>query len=91
MRPGRWSLMLPMEVPAVRTARAAVEDWLAGMPAQLRDDARSVVTELVANAVRYGEPPIRLAVGRESRGGRIDVWEDGAKRPFSSPRRARSR
>ena len=80
--------MLPKDVPAVRTARTAVEDWLAGMPAQLRDDARSVVTELVANAVRYGEPPIRLAVERQARGVRIDVSDAGAQRPSYSPRSA---
>ena len=73
--------MLPKDAPAVRTARAATEGWVAGLPRRLRDDARSVVTELVANAVRHGEPPILLKIERTSRGLRIDVADAGAQRP----------
>ena len=69
----------------MRTARAAVEEWLAGSPPRLRDDARSVVTELIGNAVRYGQPPIRLAVERTARGLRIDVADAGARRPTYRP------
>jgi anti-sigma regulatory factor (Ser/Thr protein kinase) len=79
--PGRWSMQLPKDAPAVRTARTAVGDWLVAAPARLRDDARSVVTELVANAVRYGQPPIRLTIERTARGVRIDVADAGASRP----------
>jgi anti-sigma regulatory factor (Ser/Thr protein kinase) len=78
--------MLPKDVPAVRTARTAVEECLTGMPVQLRDDARSVVTELVANAVRHGEPPIRVTIERQAHGVRIDVSDAGAHRPLYSPR-----
>lgn len=69
----------------MRTARTAVEDWLVGMPAQLRDDARSVVTELVVNAIRHGQPPIHVTIERQARGVRIDVSDAGAARPSFSP------
>jgi anti-sigma regulatory factor (Ser/Thr protein kinase) len=78
--------MLPKDLPAVRTARAAVDEWLAPVPRPLRDDARSVVTELVANAVRHGEPPIQLRIERTARGLRIDVADAGAQRPAYSRR-----
>jgi anti-sigma regulatory factor (Ser/Thr protein kinase) len=74
-----WAIMLPKDAPAVRTARSAVEGWMADAPAGLRDDARSVVTELVSNAVRYGQPPIRLTLERDARGWRIDVTDAGSE------------
>jgi len=43
-----------------------------------------VVTELVGNAVRYGEPPIMLRMERTARGLRIDVPDAGAQRPAYS-------
>jgi anti-sigma regulatory factor (Ser/Thr protein kinase) len=82
--PARWSMMLPKELPAVRTARAAVDAWLTSVPPRLRDDARSIVTELVGNAVRHGEPPIMLRMERTARGLRIDVADAGAQRPAYS-------
>jgi anti-sigma regulatory factor (Ser/Thr protein kinase) len=88
--PTRWSMMLPKDVPAVRTARTAVEAWLEGMPRRLRDDARSVVTELVGNAVLHGQPPIMLKIERTSEGLRIDVADAGVQRPAYA-RAARTR
>jgi anti-sigma regulatory factor (Ser/Thr protein kinase) len=82
--PARWSVLLPKDVAAVRTARAAADEWLGGEPARLRSDARSVVTELVGNAIRHGEPPILLKIERTSRGLRIDVSDAGAQRPTYS-------
>jgi anti-sigma regulatory factor (Ser/Thr protein kinase) len=64
-------LQLPKDAPATRTARAAVAEWLGGVPAESVGAARSVVTELVSNAVRYGRAPIRLLV--EDRGDRIRI------------------
>jgi len=57
--------MLPREPGAARTARAAVENWLASAPAAVRDDARSLVTELVANAIEFGRPPIQVRMERK--------------------------
>lgn len=72
--------MLPQDIGAVRSARAAVDDWLRDAPARTRDDARSVVTELVSNAVRYGRPPIQLKVERQAHDWRIDVADAGNRR-----------
>jgi anti-sigma regulatory factor (Ser/Thr protein kinase) len=80
-------MTLPKDPPAVRTARSAVELWLADAPAQVRGDARSVVTELVSNAVRYGRPPIELRVERKAGGWRIDVTDAGALRAGNAPSR----
>lgn len=72
--------MLPKEAGAVRTARSAVEEWLSDAPPRVRDDARSVVTELVSNAVRYGRPPIHLRIERHPEDWRIDVADAGNRR-----------
>jgi anti-sigma regulatory factor (Ser/Thr protein kinase) len=72
--------MLPQEAGAVRTARTSVEQWLGDAPARVRDDARSVVTELVSNAVRYGRPPIHLGIERHGGEWHIDVADSGNRR-----------
>ena len=74
----RWTLQLPKDLPAVRTARAAVERTLEGAGEQLIDDARSAVTELVSNAVRYGRPPITLSVAFDDGELRVEVQDGGA-------------
>jgi anti-sigma regulatory factor (Ser/Thr protein kinase) len=72
----RWRLQLPKDAPAARTARTAVGEWLAGAPAEATGAARSVVTELVSNAVRFGRAPIGLSV--EDLGDRIRIEVDHA-------------
>src|SRR4051794_15143997 len=65
------SLRLPADESAPGVARAAVDEWLAGMGERLHGDARSLVTELVTHAVRRGSPPIELSL--EHDGGRVRV------------------
>jgi anti-sigma regulatory factor (Ser/Thr protein kinase) len=77
----RWSLQLPKDAPAARTARGAVGEWLAGAPAESVAAARSVVTELVSNAVRYGRAPIGLSVEHLGDRLRIEVTHAGTGRP----------
>ena len=79
--PRRWSLLLPKDVPASRTARSALDDWLSCVDQPTADAARSIVTELVSNAVRFGRPPIRLSVEQRSTCLRIEVSDDGAGAP----------
>jgi len=79
--PHRWSLLLPKDVPASRTARSAVHEWLRGVDQPTVDAARNIVTELVSNAVHFGRPPIRLTVEQRPAGLRIEVSDDGAGRP----------
>lgn len=77
--------MLPGELGAARTARAAVDDWLRDAPADVRADARSIVSELITNAVQHGRPPIQLRVERRASGWHIDVADAGAHRPRRGP------
>ena len=64
----------------MRTARAAVERSLEGAGGRLLDDARSVVTELVSNAVRFGQPPITLSLefDLDAEALRVEVSDGGA-------------
>jgi hypothetical protein len=77
--PTRWSIMLPREPGAARTARAAVENWLASAPATVRDDARSLVTELVANAIEFGRPPIQVRMERKPAYWLLEVADAGVR------------
>jgi len=77
----RWSLQLPKDAPAARTARGAAGEWLAGAPAESLAAARSVVTELVSNAVRYGRAPIGLSIQDLGDRIRIEVTHAGTGRP----------
>jgi anti-sigma regulatory factor (Ser/Thr protein kinase) len=79
----RWSLQPPQDAPAARTARSAVGEWLAGVPAEPVGAARSVVTELVSNAVRYGRAPIQLSIEDLGDRLRIDVEHAGTGRSRS--------
>jgi anti-sigma regulatory factor (Ser/Thr protein kinase) len=76
---GRWTMQLPKDLPAVRTARATVRRWLGDADPSLIRDARSVVTELVSNAVRYGEPPITMTLVLEGDRCRVEVVDSGAR------------
>jgi two-component sensor histidine kinase len=75
------TLQLPLDLPAVRTARRAVNDWLDGAPEELRSSAALVATEMVSNAIRYGRPPIRLELVREDSHVRLVVRDDGGGEP----------
>ena len=77
----RWSLELPRDAPTARAARGAVGDWLSDAPPERLDAARSVVTELVSNAVRYGRAPIGLSVEHLGDRIRIEVTHAGTGRP----------
>jgi len=75
--PLRRSVRLPGDVSAPRVARDAVEKWLCDADPEVRRDARSVVSELVTDALRQGSSPIEVSL--EQRGGwaRIEVADAG--------------
>ena len=75
--PLRRSVRLPGDVSAPRVARDAVEKWLCDADPEVRRDARSVVSELVTDALRQGSSPIEVSL--EQRGGwaRIEVADVG--------------
>ena len=75
------TLQLPLDLPAVRTARRAVKEWLDDAPEELRSNAALVATELVSNAIRYGRPPILLELVREDTHIRMVVRDDGGGEP----------
>jgi anti-sigma regulatory factor (Ser/Thr protein kinase) len=75
----RWTLQLPKDAPAARTARAAVDEWL-GATSEPAGALRSVVTELVSNAVRYGRAPIQLSLEDFGDRIRVEVTDAGAGR-----------
>ena len=68
-----WSetLRLPADASAPALARETLDDWLSEVDADVRRDARSVISELVAHAVQEGASPIELSV--QARGGRARV------------------
>ena len=80
-----WTVRLPENQTTPRVARAAIDEWLPDAEPTVRRAARSVVTELVANAVAQGRPPIELSV--EQRGGRarIEVSDAGQRRGRRPP------
>jgi len=50
------------EVETAASARSLVDRLDGAVSREVREDVRLVVSELVANAIRYGRPPVRLAV-----------------------------
>ena len=79
--PGRFTMRLPKDPPAARTARSALEEWLPTSNPRLRDAALHIVTELVANGVRYGRPPIQLTVAQLPDRLWIEVTDGGTGTP----------
>jgi anti-sigma regulatory factor (Ser/Thr protein kinase) len=75
------TLQLPLDLPAVRTARRAVNEWLQDAPEELRSNVALVATEMVSNAIRYGRPPIRLELAREGAHVRVCVRDNGGGEP----------
>src|SRR4051794_18055425 len=66
---------------ARRLVAAQLGEW--GVP-DLADDAELVVSELVTNATLHGVPPIRLRIGRQWAGGRLEVVDASGVAPQSS-------
>lgn len=67
-------------------ARAAVERWAHDIGAEaLCEDLKLIVSELVTNAVRYGRPPVRVAVAADERTVTVTVADDDPTRPVARP------
>jgi two-component sensor histidine kinase len=74
-------IQLPRDMPAVRTARHATEEWIGDDRPELRSAVAAVVTEMVSNAIRYGRPPIRVELTRSRDRIRIVVSDEGGGSP----------
>lgn len=84
------SLRVPFAASSVALARRQLKDWMRahGSPRECIEDARVVISELVANSVRHAEPlpdgTILISWAPERRGLRISVTDGGSP---SRPRR----
>jgi anti-sigma regulatory factor (Ser/Thr protein kinase) len=65
-----FEVPLPFDASAPQTARSVLRAWGAGA------EAAVVVTELVLNAVRHGDPPIALTAIRTQNSVHIEVSDD---------------
>ena len=56
--------VLPFTANAAALAREALRIYAARLPPELMQDATLLTSELVSNAIRYGRPPVTLAIER---------------------------
>ena len=56
--PGSVSLRVPFTAPSAARVRRELRDWMVarGLPGEVVEDARIVVSELVGNSVRHAHP-----------------------------------
>src|SRR5215210_7526740 len=80
-----WTVLLPEDASAPGVARGALDEWLRDADPQVRRDARSVVSELVADAVRHGRPPIELSVQQRGGRARIELADAGSREDRCPP------
>jgi hypothetical protein len=82
-----WSetVRLPADASAPALARETLDGWLSDVDADVRRDARSVISELVAHAVREGASPIELSVRARAGRARVEVSDPGVGAGPASP------
>ena len=80
---GAWPEVVVDHSPAgPGQARQAVEQWATAIGAErLCDDLKLIVSELVTNAVRYGAPPVRVAVAADEATVTVTVVDGDPERP----------
>jgi hypothetical protein len=79
------SVRLPADASAPALARETLDGWLSDVDADVRRDARSVISELVAHAVREGASPIELSVRARGGRARVEVSDTGVGAGPPSP------
>jgi anti-sigma regulatory factor (Ser/Thr protein kinase) len=79
------TVRLPGDVRAAGVARRALESAIEHLPTHRRADVRLLATELVANAIRHGTPPIELSLALASDRLRVKVADAGDGRPQRRP------
>ncbi|MEV7968532.1 ATP-binding protein [Sphaerisporangium sp. NPDC088356] len=73
---------LPPDLSMVGKTRSMVNEILISWALHtLADDVILVVGELLANAITYGEPPVRLSLSAEAEGLRVQVTDHGRDQP----------
>jgi anti-sigma regulatory factor (Ser/Thr protein kinase) len=78
--PGQ-TLPLPSDADGPALAREFISEHANGLSPELLDDALLLVSELVTNAVRYGEPEIVLHVRHDPPGIGVSVHDAGPELP----------
>jgi len=78
-------IRLPASEQSVRIGRQVVERLSLGLPAELHEDLRLLVSEMMTNAVRHGTPTgecpgatIRIRIGVEHQLLRVEVHDQGS-------------
>lgn len=67
-------------------ARSAVASWAREVGAErMCDDLSLIVSELVTNAVRHGEPPVRVTVSADDRTVTVAVVDASPSAPVPRP------
>lgn len=72
---------LPRHVDAPAMARAYVSEHATWLPPPMLEDARLLVSELVGNAVRYGQDEITLRLRPDPPGIGVSVTDHGSEMP----------
>jgi len=78
------TVRVPFAASSVAVARQQLRAWMKaqGLPRELVEDGRVVISELVANSVRHAKPlsdgTILITWGRERNGIRISVTDGGS-------------
>jgi anti-sigma regulatory factor (Ser/Thr protein kinase) len=75
------TVRLPHDSRAAGVARRTLEPALQRLPPARRADARLLATELVANAISHGTPPVELSVELAPDHLRVEVADAGDGRP----------
>jgi anti-anti-sigma factor len=78
---GSWSIALEQDADAPQVARHALGEWLPDLPSHVTENALITVAELVANAVRFGRPPIHVAATVGTDALVVEVRDEGKDRP----------
>lgn len=83
-KPAKVTFALPADEAAPQIARRYLAEHAAGVPAGLTDDALLLVSELVTNAVRHGQPDIFLTIRPHPPGIGVAVRDHGPELPTPS-------
>jgi anti-sigma regulatory factor (Ser/Thr protein kinase) len=78
------TLSLPADATAPAAARTYLTEHAAWLSADRLDDALLLVTELVTNAIRHGEPDITLRLRAHPPGVGVSVQDRGPSMPHLS-------
>lgn len=83
--PGHVSIDVDNDAHGIQRARHEVEHFLRSADEGVRSSAVLLISELVTNALMYGDPPVIAAVDQCGTEVRISVSDTGHDSPFVRP------